>query len=93
MSWIRTIEPEEADSPLREIYDTIKGKRGKVADIMRIHSLNPSAMKTHMDLYLCLMFGTSGLTRRQREMIAVVVSSANRCDYCVMHHGESLRAY
>jgi uncharacterized peroxidase-related enzyme len=36
------------------------------------------------------MFGKSGLTRIQREMIATVVSATNNCDYCATHHGEAL---
>jgi uncharacterized peroxidase-related enzyme len=44
-----------------------------------------------MDLYLTLMFEKSPLSRSQREMIAVVVSEANQCEYCQEHHGEALK--
>jgi uncharacterized peroxidase-related enzyme len=46
-----------------------------------------------MDLYISVMFGKSPLSRAQREMIAVVVSSANQCDYCIRHHSEALNFY
>jgi len=93
MSWIEVIDSEEAEGELKDIYMILGKKRGKVANIMKIHSLNPSSMKAHMDLYLTLMFGKSGLTREEREMIAVAVSSANGCDYCINHHAEALNHY
>jgi len=93
MAWIRIVDDAEATGQLKEIYDQIRGKRGKVANIIKVQSLNPEAMKAHMDLYYCLMFGKSGLTRPERELIAVVVSAANRCIYCVNHHAEALNHY
>jgi uncharacterized peroxidase-related enzyme len=46
-----------------------------------------------MDLYMAVMFGKSPLKRAQREMIAVIVSAANECEYCQLHHGEALNHY
>lgn len=40
-----------------------------------------------------LLFGPGGLSRRQRELIAVVVSRANGCEYCVNHLAEALARY
>jgi uncharacterized peroxidase-related enzyme len=51
------------------------------------------AMEAHMDLYMAIMFGRAGLGREEREMIAVVVSAANQCEYCVQHHAAALNAY
>lgn len=93
MAWIAVIEEEQAGSELKAVYDKIKGKRGKVANIMKIHSLNPKAMLAHSDLYMTIMFKKSGLTREERELIAVVVSAANRCPYCVNHHAEALNHF
>lgn len=54
---------------------TLKEKqKTSVANILKVHSLHPEVMKAHLDLYREVMFGPSGLTRTQREMIAVVVS-------------------
>ncbi|MEJ5351719.1 MAG: peroxidase-related enzyme [Melioribacteraceae bacterium] len=44
-------------------------------------------------MYKTLMFGKSNLSREVREMIAVVVSTANKCDYCINHHAEALNFY
>lgn len=46
-----------------------------------------------MNFYLSLMFTKSGLSREEREMIAVVVSGENNCAYCVKHHTEALLHY
>jgi uncharacterized peroxidase-related enzyme len=93
MPWIHVIEEAEASGKLQKMYYEIERKRGKISNIMKIHSLNPDVMKKHIELYLTLMFGSSGLSREERELIAVVVSSANRCNYCVNHHAEALKYY
>lgn len=93
MSWIEEIDVSEADGKLAEIYAELISKRGKVANILQVHSLNPEAMSNHIDLYMTLMFGKSGLSRAERESIAVVVSATNECPYCVAHHAEALQRY
>jgi uncharacterized peroxidase-related enzyme len=93
MSWIKQIEVADADENLKPIYDDLIKSRGKIANILKVHSLNPQALKTHLDLYMTLMFGKSGLSRKERECIAVVVSRVNNCEYCVNHHAESLALY
>jgi uncharacterized peroxidase-related enzyme len=92
MPWINVIE-EDSSGELKEIYQEIKSKRGKLSNIMKVHSLNPQAMKDHMNLYLTLLFGKSNLSREERELIAVVVSAANKCKYCINHHVEALNHY
>ncbi len=49
--------------------------------ILQVHSVHPRLMRQHLELYRELMHRSSPLTRRQREMIAVVVSSLNGCHY------------
>jgi len=90
MPYINVIQYEEAKGSLKGIYDDLIKKRGKLAEVHKIQSLNPTSIVNHMDLYMTIMFGKSPLKRYQREMIAVVVSSANRCPYCVRHHGAAL---
>jgi uncharacterized peroxidase-related enzyme len=92
-AWIRVIDEKAADGALAEAYREMASSRGKVANIMKVHSLNPEAMRAHMNLYLTLMFGRSELSRPTRELIAVVVSNANNCRYCVRHHAEALNHY
>lgn len=93
MPWIRTVDEDKATGELKTLYAEIREKRGKLSNILRVHSLNPRALKAHLDLYLSILFDASGLTRAEREAIAVVVSAANGCAYCVCHHAEALRHY
>lgn len=93
MAWIKIVHQENAGWELTKVYEQIKSNRGKLSNIMKIHSLNPKAMQAHMDLYLSIMFHRSRLKREDREMIAIVVSKANGCEYCVNHHAEALRFY
>ncbi len=93
MAWIEMIDEADASGELKEIYDEIVESRGKLSNIMRIHSLSPPTMQAHMDLYLKIMFGKSKLRRADRELIATVVSGANGCAYCVNHHAEALNHY
>lgn len=81
MVWIRVIPPAEATDELAEQYSRMKDADGNVANILTVHSLNPAALRTHFDLYRAVMFGSSGLSRAQRESIAVVVSVINQCHY------------
>ena len=93
MSWIKEVDISEAEGKLAETYAALIEKRGKVANTLKVHSLNPDAMSNHLDLYMTIMFGKSGLSRAEREAIAVVVSASNDCQYCVNHHAEALRRY
>ena len=81
MAWIKVIQENNATGKLKELYDKYTEPWGGVDNIIKIHSLNVKSMKTHYDLYAHLMRGRSDLSRIQREMIAVVVSATNRCDY------------
>ncbi|MCK5326316.1 MAG: peroxidase-related enzyme [Woeseiaceae bacterium] len=93
MSWIDEVDVSEAEGRLAEIYQELIEKRGKVSNILKVHSLNPDAMGSHLDLYMNIMFGKSGLSRAEREAIGVVVSAENDCAYCVKHHAEALKRY
>jgi alkylhydroperoxidase family enzyme len=78
MAWIRVIPPDEATGELADQYRKIGGTPD---NILSIHSLNPASLRAHLDLYTVCMRGRSELSRAQREMVAVVVSAANRCHY------------
>ena len=81
MAWIRMIDEDEAEGKLGELYERFREPWGGVDNILKIHSLNPRSLLGHFELYKTLMRGRSPLSRIQREMIAVVVSAANRCHY------------
>jgi uncharacterized peroxidase-related enzyme len=93
MTWIKTINENEANTELHKIYETLKKKRGKVANILKIQSLLPQTMQDHMQLYTHIMFNKSSLPRELKELMAVVVSKLNNCSYCINHHAEALNYY
>jgi alkylhydroperoxidase family enzyme len=84
MPHIRTIPPVEATGKLKEVYESGAGPsaaRGKVSMIRQVQSLNPTALAAWRELDVAIMRGQSRMTRRQREMIATVVSATNHCSY------------
>lgn len=93
MAFIKVIGQDESEGTLRELYDAIASKRGKISNILSVHSLLPKSMETHLAFYDALMFGRPGISRRKRELIGTVVSHANGCEYCTQHHAEALMAY
>lgn len=81
MAHLRLIEPDEATGPLKQEYDAAVGRAGKVFNIVKSMSLRPSVLKRSMELYKAIMFGSSALSRQERELLAVVVSRENDCHY------------
>ncbi len=93
MARIKTIPYEEASGNLKRVYDDLIQKRGRLAKVMQIQSLHPDSIQSHMALYLDVMFSKTALSRAEKEMIAVVVSTANGCKYCQTHHSTALNHY
>jgi uncharacterized peroxidase-related enzyme len=82
MAWIKTIDPENAEGALKRLYGAAAQRAGKVFNLIRLQSLRPRVLRASVQLYVELMHSAeSGLSRSQREMIAVVVSRANDCHY------------
>lgn len=75
---IEMIEAHEAEGKLSELYDRFNGK---MANILKVQSLNPKSLEAHLEYYKVIMFGKSPLKRSTREMIATVVSAKNECFY------------
>jgi alkylhydroperoxidase family enzyme len=78
---IRLIDVGEATGALAAEYAAAMGRAGKVFNIVKSMSLNPSVLNRSMALYAAIMFGPSELSRAERELLAVVVSNANDCHY------------
>ena len=68
----------------------VKPNEHQIAEVHKIQSLNPELLISHLDLYSALMLGEAPLKRAQREMLGVVVSVSNECDYCQVHHAKAL---
>ena len=81
MPWIKTVRPHEAVGLLKKQYDAALRRVGKVYNVVAISSLKPPVLKSKIDLYKSLMLSGGSLSRGQREMLAVVVSKVNSCNY------------
>jgi alkylhydroperoxidase family enzyme len=78
---LRLIDVDEATGLLEKEYAAAVGRAGKVFNIVKSMSLRPGVLKRSMELYKGIMFGPSGLSRQERELLAVVVSRQNDCHY------------
>ena len=85
--------PDEGDVPVevKELWALPLEKLGFVPNVLRVFALRPKHLLGWWAYYDELLRGESGLTKAQREMIAVVVSVANRCHYCIVSHTAALR--
>ena len=78
--YIKLIDETDAAGPLRE-YDAAIDRAGKVFNILKAMSLRPGVLRASMELYKEIMFGESGLSRRERELLATVTSAEQSCHY------------
>lgn len=83
------------DQPLEErlqkYLQICKDKLGLIPNVIQAVVKHPARGSNFINMYNELMLGESGLSKLEREMISVVVSSANRCYYCLVAHGQAVR--
>lgn len=84
-------DPATLDDDLQAIWKKCVEKLGFVPNVFNTYSLKPKRLRNFMAMYNDIMLSESGLSKLEREMIAVVVSSANRCYYCLVAHGAAVR--
>ncbi|MFL5287336.1 MAG: peroxidase-related enzyme [Rhodopila sp.] len=85
-------DPAGLDDDLKAIWAKCVEKLGFVPNVFSTYSLKPQRLRNFMAMYNEIMLSPSGLSKLEREMVAVVVSSANRCYYCLVAHGAAVRA-
>ena len=73
-------------------FDLCQDKLGMIPNVLRAYAFGIDKLNSFTVMYNDLMLADSGLTKLEREMIAVVVSSINRCWYCQVAHGAAVRA-
>lgn len=93
MNRIKVIQSKEAEGRLKGTYSQLEQQRGQIADVHKIQSLRPESIVKHMDLYMEIKYSKSELSRAQREMMAVMVSKTNNCNYCIKHYASPLQMY
>jgi alkylhydroperoxidase family enzyme len=79
--WIRTIPPEEARGVLARLYAEAVARAGRVFHVVRAMSLSPATLEASLAFYSRVMLARGTLSRRRRELLAVVVSQVNACHY------------
>ncbi len=78
---MHTVPEDEAEGLVKKFYEAGRKKFGYAPNISKPFSNRPEVMRAHRSLYLALMHGDSGLSRIERETIAVAVSRTNGCFY------------
>jgi uncharacterized peroxidase-related enzyme len=86
-------EIEDLDEATQKYFAICEEKLGMVPNVLRAYTGNLEKFHNFTAFYNKLMLDEEGcnLTKLEREMIAVVVSSANRCYYCLVAHGQAVR--
>mgnify|MGYP001187000301 FL=1 len=82
---------ENLDEGMKKYFKVCKEKIGFIPNVLLSFAFRPEKLKNFVSTYNELMLGESGLSKLEREMIAVVVSSTNHCFYCVVAHGQAVR--
>lgn len=86
------LPPAEDLSPETEAYFAkCQEKLGLVPNVLRAYAFDEKKLRAFTDFYNDLMLGPSALSKLEREMIAVAVSSVNHCFYCLTAHGAAVR--
>lgn len=91
ITWLDVPPDEDVPADVKELWAKPLEKLGFVPNVLRVMALRPDHLLGWWSYYDELMRGASGLSKVQREMIAVVVSAQNRCHYCVVSHSAALR--
>ena len=81
----------ELSPEMQGLFDKCEEKIGFIPNVLASYAHNDAKLSTFSVLYNDLMLAPSGLSKLEREMIAVVVSSENRCFYCLTAHGAAVR--
>ena len=90
-SWFPVPDESELPSELRGLFAKARERLGFVPNVFRVYSFRPERLSAWFTHYRQLHQATDGLSAADREMIAVVVSAANGCLYCLVAHGAALR--
>jgi uncharacterized peroxidase-related enzyme len=82
---------EDLSEATRAYFAKCEEKLGLVPNVLLSYAFDEKKLRAFSDMYNDLMLGESGLSKLEREMIAVAVSSINHCYYCLAAHGAAVR--
>jgi uncharacterized peroxidase-related enzyme len=87
------LDPVKLSPAMAAYFKKCQDKLGFVPNVLLAYAFDMAKLETFAAMYNDLMLGESGLSKLEREMIAVAVSSQNRCYYCLTAHGAAVRQY
>ena len=82
---------EDLDDDIKKYLNICQEKLGITPNVLLTYTFNQNKFRTFSRMYNEIVLGESGLSVLEREMIAVAVSSANKCYYCLVAHGQAVR--
>ncbi|OUW57310.1 MAG: alkylhydroperoxidase [Alphaproteobacteria bacterium TMED199] len=82
---------KDGEDQVKNYLEIVQEKLGFIPNVLAAFAKFPKQFEGFTKLYNALMLGESGLTKLEREMIAVTVSSENHCFYCLVAHGSAVR--
>jgi uncharacterized peroxidase-related enzyme len=91
VSWFPLAEEAELPDDLGKLFARARERLGFVPNVFRAYAWRPDRLRAWFSHFRQLHEATEGLSEAEREMIAVVVSMANGCLYCLVAHGAALR--
>jgi uncharacterized peroxidase-related enzyme len=83
----------DLNEPMQAYFDKCMEKLGFIPNVLKAYAFDMGKLEAFVAMYNDLMLGPSGLSKLEREMIAVAVSSQNRCYYCLVAHGAAVRQF
>jgi uncharacterized peroxidase-related enzyme len=86
------LKPDTLSADMDAYFAKCRDKLGFVPNVLSAYAFDNAKLEAFVAMYNDLMLAPSGLSKLEREMIAVAVSSANRCYYCLVAHGAAVRA-
>jgi uncharacterized peroxidase-related enzyme len=86
------LPPEKLTPEMAAYFGKCEEKLGFVPNVLKAYAFDMAKLSAFVAMYNDLMLAPSGLSRLEREMIAVAVSAHNRCYYCLVAHGAAVRA-
>jgi len=78
---------------MQAYFQKCQEKLGLIPNVLAAYAFDTAKLEPFVAMYKDLMLAPSGLSKLEREMIAVAVSSQNRCYYCLVAHGAAVRQY
>ncbi|MEX2034441.1 MAG: peroxidase-related enzyme [Xanthobacteraceae bacterium] len=86
------LKPDRLSPAMAAYFAKCQERLGFVPNVLAAYAFDNAKLEAFVAMYNDLMLAPSGLSKLEREMIAVAVSSVNRCYYCLVAHGAAVRA-